>query len=160
MATDPKTGAGLDVVLLIEAGERAVRLIRQAIRDAEDGAFDGTVDARAAEGWANPTLQAQNEWQGHDNGVVFGTFAEAVDDLGQYGDVPTGCDGPDEDTDPAEHLERALATAGEVGTGRPVAYVGVDGYFTLVRETATPDEIAGVAVDCLPADDEDVSETP
>jgi hypothetical protein len=141
-------------------GEEIVNVVRETIRSEEEAAFEATVEARAADGWASPTAQAQNEWQGHDNGIVFGTFAEALRDLVEYDEMPTGCNDfdPEDWEGPVEEAKRAhlvdqLSSAGEVGAGEPLAYVGVDGYFTLVREGATREQIEGAAIDCLPSDE-------
>jgi hypothetical protein len=141
-------------------GEEIVGIIRQTIEGEEEAAFEATVDARAADGWASPVLQAQAEWQGHDNGIVLGTFAEALRDLVEYDEMPTGCNefDPEDWEESGEaakraHLVNELSSAREVGAGGPLAYVGVDGYFTLVREGATREQIEGAAIDCLPSDE-------
>lgn len=136
-----------------------VKLISDTLSRAEEQSFADTVEARQAEGWASPVVQAQSEWQGHDNGIVYGEFASAVADLAQYGEVPTGCQDHDDETDPAEHLASALATAGVRGTGEPLVYIGVDGFFTLIRAGATADEVAAATLDCLPdGGDEDAED--
>jgi hypothetical protein len=137
--------------------EEILDTIERAITEYESEAFDETVKARAEEGWANPTLQAQNEWQGHDNGVVFGTFADAVRDLTEYSIVPVGIPYYDEDDedDPRDFLTQHLGSSGVIGTGAPLAYVGVGGYFTLIREGATVEQIEQAATDCLPAGDDE-----
>jgi hypothetical protein len=131
-----------------------LEVISEAISQAESEAFEETVKARAEEGWANPTLQAQNEWQGDDNRIICGTFAEALEALKEYGEVPTGCPDydPEKDGDPQHFLVNHLDSAGVIGDGAPLAYVGVDGYFTLICEGATKEEIEQAAVDCLPSD--------
>lgn len=131
----------------------AVKIISTTIEHIESEAFAETVEARREEGWANPTLQAQSEWQGYDNQIVFGDFQEALQDLLQYDSVPTGCKNLPEGNQTYRHLVRALATAGTIGTGDPVAYVGVDGYFTLIRASATEEDVAQAAAECFPGDD-------
>jgi hypothetical protein len=136
-----------------------VNIVSRAIGCEEERAFEATVAARAAEGWANPTLQAQREWQGHDNGVVFGIFTQALSELVEYGEVPTGCDdfdpeGEAGDEAKREHLIAALSSAGAIGTGEPLAYVGVAGCFTLIRAGATVEQIEQAATSCLTSSDE------
>lgn len=127
--------------------EEITKIIAKAIEARESEDFDALVESLASQGWANPTLEAQNRWQGHDNRIVYGTYAEARRNL-----LECGHEHPDEDDDETEevNLFATLSSAGEVGTGAPLAYVGVDGYFTLIREGATIEEIENAATDCLP----------
>jgi hypothetical protein len=132
----------------------AIAIIGEAIRTAEDADF-------AAEAEEVGVLRAQNNWQGHDNCVVYGTFAKALASLIEFDDVPTGSsqfnadewDGDDEATNKREHLTESLASSSEIGTGEPIAYVGVETSFTLIRESATREEVEQAALDCLPADE-------
>jgi hypothetical protein len=131
-----------------------VDLMYAAIAREEEAAFAGTVEDGAAEGWANPTLRAQSEWQGHDNGIVLGTFADALSALVEFGEVPTGVRDYDaeDDGDPQHFLVNRLDSAGVIGDGAPLAYIGVDGYFTLICDGATREQIESAATDCLPGD--------
>lgn len=136
--------------------EEILTVISEAIQAAESDAFDETVKMRSEEGWANPTLQAQSEWQGNDNRIQFGTFAEALAELIEHNEAP--CDvnsfDPEED-DPQHWLVNHLDNFGVIGTGAPLVYVGVDGYFTLICEGATREEIEQAATDCLPDESQD-----
>lgn len=122
----------------------------------EEKAFEATIKKRTAEGWANPLLQAQNQWQGYDNGVVFDSFAQALEHMSDCGQVPTGCKDfdPEGEVTERDHLLSALATSGVIGTGEPLAYVGVHGYFTLIRDGATVEQIEQAVIACLPSSEE------
>lgn len=130
-----------------------IDIISETIQQAESEAFDATVDARQAEGWASPVTQAQSEWQGHDNGILLGTFADALAELVEHGEAPcdTNSYNPEED-DPQYWLVNHLDSAGVIGDGAPLAYVGVSGYFTLICAGATREEIEQATLDCLPSD--------
>jgi hypothetical protein len=134
----------------------AVDIIRDEIKKQDEAAFNALVEARTVEGWADPVTQAGNEWQGHDNGVVFGAWSEAFEAILEFGTVPAGCRGLDPDeqygtSEKREHLWNALTNAGTAGTGKPLAYVGVEGYFTLIRETAEESDIRSLVADCFPS---------
>lgn len=148
--------------------EQALNLISEELRAARFRAEDEMVETRAAQGWANPVLQTQNEFQGYDDRVQFGSFAEALADLTDHDQMPDICGSSDSEFDPEgwtegdtpgerrshliEQLERACGLTPEIGEGEPIAWVGVDGYYTLIRESATEEQVRQVAGDCVSSD--------
>jgi hypothetical protein len=125
---------------------KALEIIRTAIRQAEAEAYEADCNTMGV-------LAAQNARQGHDNLIRFGSYDEAVENLHEFGTTPdfASTTFSDDLDDPDEYLSDITFDA-EVGTGEPIAYVGVEGYYALIRTSATEDEIRAAAQDCLPLD--------
>jgi len=82
-------------------------------------------------------------------------------DLIEHDEVPTGVEEFDPERwdsdgvgDKREHLIEALGNSEEIGRGQPIAYIGVGGYFTLIRESVTPPQVAIQVESCLPDRDD------
>lgn len=108
--------------------EKFRRIVRRECDYSFARLLDAAVNQKAREGWANPTLAAMADLQGHDDMIVYGPISEIDPD-----DI--------EEINPDERI-------GEGGVD--LFIMRQEGYSTVVTSRATPSEIRAAVAKFLP----------